>query len=74
MERNKEDRINENIMVNSKIEKIDKYLIYKAARSTCKIIASKNIGTGFLMKLYKGNNPYYCLMTNEHVIKNRGIL
>ena len=27
-------------------------------------------GTGFLIKLYKNyNNPLFCLMTNEHVIR-----
>ena len=69
MERNNKDRINEADVINSPIEKIDKYFLYKAGRSTCKILASKTVGSGFLIKLYKGNNPFYCLMTNEHVIK-----
>ena len=37
-------------------------------------------GNGFFIKLYKGNKPLFCLMTNEHVIneemikKNSGII
>ena len=68
MEEYNKDRINENLMKNSKIEKLDRYL-YKVSRLICKIKTSKNIGSGFLIKLYKGNNPFYCLMTNEHVIE-----
>ena len=29
---------------------------------------SKSYGTGFLMELEKENSPFYCLITNEHVI------
>ena len=68
MESNNKERINEDIIKNSKIEKIDKCL-YKVTKSICKIITSKNAGSGFLIKLYKGNKPFYCLMTNEHVIR-----
>ena len=58
MERSNEERINENMMINSKIEKlIDKYL-YKVIKSICKIMTSKSIGSGFLIKLYKGNNEF----------------
>ena len=43
--------------------------IYK---SICKIILPlpnyNNIVTGFLIKLYKGENPFFCLMTNDHLI------
>ena len=40
----------------------------KVCKSVWKIIVSNKIGSGFLIKLYRGNNPFYCLMTNEHVI------
>ena len=71
MEINNKDRINENLMKGSQIEAIDKYLynLYKVSKSICKIKTSKNVGSGFLIMLYKRNNPFYCLMTNEHVIK-----
>ena len=29
---------------------------------------SKSYGTGFLMELEKENTPFFCLITNEHVI------
>ena len=67
MEINSKERIYENIIMNSEIKKIDKWFC-KVSKSICKIITSKNGGTGFLIKLYKGNKPFYCLMTNEHVI------
>ena len=39
---------------------------YKVKSKLCKIkiTSSGEIGYGFLMKLYKGNNPFYCLLTN----------
>ena len=67
MEDNYGDIINENLIINSKIEKINECL-YKVCKSICKIKASSIRGSGFLIKLYKGNSPLFCLMTNEHVI------
>ena len=54
--------------MNKKLTVVDKQL-YDILKSTCKIICS-NIkgGSGFFIKLYKGKNPFYCLMTCEHVI------
>ena len=40
----------------------------KVCKSICKIVISNKIDSGFLIKLYRGNNPFYCLMTNEHAI------
>ena len=37
-------------------------------KSVCKIIAPNKISSGFLIKLYRGNNPFYCIMTNGHAI------
>ena len=62
-----EERENENLMFNSKIIRIDKCLS-KVSKSICKIIVSNIIGTGFLIKLFRGNESFYCLMTNEHII------
>ena len=37
-------------------------------KSICKIIIGNIRGSGFLIKLKKMNNPFYCLITCEHVI------
>ena len=42
-------------------------------KSVCKIIKNNLSGTGFLIKLYKNNKDFYCLMSNEHVIKKEFI-
>ena len=47
--------------------------IFNIAKSICKIIiyinaTTKKFGTGFLINLSSKENPFYCLMTNEHVI------
>ena len=62
------NRIDENKFKDSKMNEIDRYL-NKASRSVCKIITKYKEGTGFLIKLYRNNNPFYCLMTNEHIIQ-----
>ena len=70
MENNNKERINENIIINSEINKIDKCL-YKVCKSICKIRISNRISSGFLIKFYRENNPFYWLMTNEHVITKK---
>ena len=41
----------------------------KLQKSIRRIAIDKKIyGTGFLMELEKENTPFYCLITNEHVI------
>ena len=72
MESSNEDRINENKIVGSEIDKIDRCL-YKVCKSVCKIRIKNKIGSGFLIKLYRENNPFYCLMTCEHLIKKEAI-
>ena len=39
----------------------------------CKIITHNQLGTGFLIILFKGNKKFYCLMTNEHVVNKEMI-
>ena len=40
----------------------------------CKINTfSGKIGYGFLMKLYKGENPFYCLILNVNIINEKMI-
>ena len=42
--------------------------IYNAIKSVCKIITNNGNGSGFLIKLFKNNQKFFCLMTNEHVV------
>lgn len=42
---------------------------YNIARSTIKIrINNYEIGSGFFLKFIRNSKPFYCLMTNQHVI------
>ena len=41
-----------------------------ASKSFCKISAPGIMGSGFLIKLYKDQQDFFCLMTCGHVIKN----
>ena len=45
----------------------------KLKKYICRLIlvGKKIYGTGTLLKLKKGNNPFYCLITCEHVIKEQ---
>lgn len=43
-------------------------VMFNIGRAICKICYRNILGTGFLIKLEKGNNDFYCLMSNEHVI------
>ena len=63
-----EARKKEVIIINSEIKELDISLT-KVARSICKIAYGNERGTGFLIKLYKDGKELFCLMTNEHVIK-----
>ncbi len=49
------------------VSEINKSL-YKTCKSICKIIVSNQISSGFLIKLYRGKNQFYCLMANKHFI------
>ena len=69
---NQEDVDNEAIQKNSELIKINEFL-YHTCKSLCKIITSKYVGSGFLIKLYIFNEPFYCLMSNEHVINKEMI-
>jgi V8-like Glu-specific endopeptidase len=43
-------------------------------KSICKIIfdhPQKELSSGFLIKLFKDGQPFYCLMTNEHVVTRK---
>jgi len=40
----------------------------KALKSVCKIRTATKISSGFLLKLFKNEEDFFCLITNEHVI------
>ena len=74
------NRINEVYVYPSEIISIASIIHYapilKVAKSICRITipftATKNkMGSGFLINLSSKENPFYCLMTNEHVIKKK---
>ena len=67
-----EGRRNEVETKNSEIKKIDLNLL-EVLKSVCKIIYQNQVGTGFFIKLYKGDKELLCLMTNEHVIRKEMI-
>ena len=64
---NKKGRKDEVEIDDSSIHKINS-ILYKVCPSICKIIFLNKVGTGFFIKLYKGNKPLFLLMTNEHII------
>ena len=39
-----------------------------ASKSICKIETSFSIASGFLIKFFKDEQDFYCMMTNEHII------
>ena len=43
------------------------------SKATVKIKVSKGTGTGFFIKLERNKKPFYCLMTNQHVIESEMI-
>ena len=45
--------------------------IVKTAKSICKIITPEKNGSGFFIKFFKGEQDFYCLMTNEHVVTKK---
>ena len=66
-----EDRIDEIKNSKSKLNSIN--YLYDACKSTLKIITSSGYASGFFIELEKDNNPFYCIMTNHHVIKKEMI-
>lgn len=59
-------RIEEGKINNSELISVD--LITDISKSICKIKTKNKTGSGFLIKLFKGNNIFFCLMTNEHIV------
>ena len=65
--KNMEGKKNESIINTSPIIPIPDTVI-TATKSLCKILAGNQVSSGFLIKLFKGDEDFFCLMTNEHVI------
>ena len=42
--------------------------VITATKSLCKIFVGNQVSSGFLIKLFKGDEDFFCLMTNERVI------
>lgn len=63
---NKEGRVNQDLQKNSDMKNLN--ILYNLGRSVCKIETNYSFGSGFFIKLKKGNKSLYCLMTNRHVI------
>ena len=65
-------RNNESIQKNSPIVKLPTPLIMIPSLSLCKIDNSiDKIGTGFFIKFFKGDDDFFCLLTNEHIITSK---
>ena len=47
--------------------------IEEAAKSLCQISTNNNLSSGFFIQLFKGEEQFFCLMTNEQVIKREMI-
>ena len=47
--------------------------VYNVIKSVCKIMTNNGSGTGFLIKLYRNKKEFFCLMTNEHIVKKEMI-
>ena len=47
--------------------------IIQVSKSVCKIMDDNMISSGFLIKFFKGDKEFFCLMTNEHSITKEKI-
>ena len=47
--------------------------ILQVSKSVCKIMDDNMISSGFLIKFFKGDKEFFCLMTNEHSITKEKI-
>ena len=43
-------------------------MISEATKSICQLDFGQKLASGFLIKMKKGNEPFYCLMSCEHII------
>ena len=59
---------NEGLIKESAIIQLPPPSILKPTRSICKIETSIQKSSGFFIKFFKGNEDFFCLLTNEHII------
>ena len=59
--------IEENILKGNEPIKLN--VIKQVSKSLCFIETPSTSGSGFLIKLFKGTQDFFCLITCEHVIK-----
>ena len=62
--------INEALIKNSPLERIDYFV--NACNSVCKIFIydTKDVGSGFFLKVEKKNETFYCLISCEHLLRS----
>ena len=58
----KEENETDNPLIQLDTDMID------ATKSVCMIMTNEGNGTGFLLKTFKDNKEFFCLISNEHVI------
>jgi len=68
----KKRNIVDEVIAGNELVEADKNLI-EVYPSVCKIRFKNLTGTGFFIKLYKNSKELFCLLTNEHVIKEKFI-
>ena len=61
-----DSRYNQALMQDSQLITIPKSIM--ALKSICKIKIANQTSSGFLLKLFKNEEDFFCLITNEHVI------
>jgi hypothetical protein len=66
---NQPQYINEVLFQNNDIIQINNQ--YHIAKRTVKIELDNSKASGFFLKFERNNRPFYCLMTNQHVIQSR---
>ena len=62
----------ESLQPNSEMHRLDKS-IANVSKSICKIYAQDKVSSGFLIKFFKRDQDFFCLMTCEHVITTKMI-
>ena len=67
----KEDMKLESIKKDSDLVSIEE--IGNAVKSLCKIVTPNKIPLGFLIKMFRKEKDFFCLMTNEHIISKEMI-
>lgn len=55
--------------IDSKLKPIN--IINDICKSICKINTNESFGSGFFIKLVKGDQDFYCLISCEHVITKK---